>query len=178
VSCTQSVVDGIPTGQYHCTHRDAAAARPKAAKAKKKAKAKPKKAKKAAKKAKKAVKKAKKAAKKAKKAKGKKKKEPPGVAFRLAPFPERAPPGGRSYFAFRISIPPFEVESVNGQAPSPIFPWIDSVEREPETVIGRSARILPKEVRASTFQPRSSGRATRIEENDGFSSMPQSLPFR
>ena len=73
-SCSPSVVDGIPTGQYHCVHRDAAAAPKKAAgkkKAAKKAKAKPKKAKKAAKKAGKAAKKAKGKAKKA----GKKKKK-------------------------------------------------------------------------------------------------------
>jgi len=70
VSCTQSVVDGIPTGQYHCSHRDAQSARPKAAPAKKKAKAKAKaKPKKAAKKAKKAAKKP------AKKGKGKGKKK-------------------------------------------------------------------------------------------------------
>jgi hypothetical protein len=78
-SCQPSVVDGIPTGQYHCVHRDAmAAAAPKrkpAAKAK--AKAKPRKAakkpakKKPAKKARKAGKKAKKAAKKAKQKKKK-----------------------------------------------------------------------------------------------------------
>jgi len=78
-SCQPSVVDGIPTGQYHCVHRDAmAGAAPKkkpAAKAKAKAKAR-----KAAKKPtkKKAAKKARKAGKKAKgkkagkKARGKK----------------------------------------------------------------------------------------------------------
>jgi hypothetical protein len=74
VSCAPSVVDGIPTGQYHCLHANAPA--PKA-KPKPKAKAKPKKA--AAKpkgKPKKAARKApRKAAKKAKgKTKGKKKK--------------------------------------------------------------------------------------------------------
>src|ERR1700693_2088981 len=72
VSCAPSVVDGIPTGQYHCLHANAPAR-----KAKPKPKAKPKKA--AAKpkgKPKKAAKKApRKAAKKAKgKTKGKKKK--------------------------------------------------------------------------------------------------------
>lgn len=79
-SCAPSVVDGIPTGQYQCVHRDAqAAARPaarakpkkkKAAKKAAKAKGKPKKkaAKKAAKKAsKKARGKARKAGKKKKK---------------------------------------------------------------------------------------------------------------
>ena len=77
VSCTQSVVDGIPTSQYHCIHRDAQAARPKAAKAKPKAKSKPKKtAKKSKKAARKPAKKAKGKAKgkaKAKKKAGKKK---------------------------------------------------------------------------------------------------------
>jgi sRNA-binding protein len=50
VSCTQSVVDGIPTGQYNCAHRDAAARPAKKAKAKAKPKKAAKKAKKAAKK--------------------------------------------------------------------------------------------------------------------------------
>lgn len=73
VSCTQSVVDGMPTGQYNCTHRDAqGAARAKTAKAK----AKPKPKAKAKSKPKKAAKKAKKAARKpAKKAKAKSKKK-------------------------------------------------------------------------------------------------------
>jgi len=49
VSCAPSVVDGVPTGQYHCIHHDvvtAAKARPAKAKPKKKAaaKRKPKKA--------------------------------------------------------------------------------------------------------------------------------------
>ncbi len=86
-SCAPSVVDGMPTGQYRCMHRDAmAAARPKAAKKKPAAKkARP--AKKRAKPAKKAARKGsrakpKKAARKAKPAKkaksrkaGKKKKK-------------------------------------------------------------------------------------------------------
>jgi hypothetical protein len=80
VSCAQSVVDGIPTSQYHCVHRDvAAAAKAKPAKAKPKARAKSKTKKAAAKaKPKKAAKKAarktakKTARKPAKKARGKK----------------------------------------------------------------------------------------------------------
>ena len=76
-SCQPSVVDGIPTGQYHCVHRDAMAAGAPKRKpaAKTKAKAKPRKAaKKPAKK--KAPKKARKAPKKAKgKKAGKQKKK-------------------------------------------------------------------------------------------------------
>jgi hypothetical protein len=62
-ACEPSVVDGIPTGQYRCTHDEAVKAAPKAKKAAKskpkpKAKAKPKAKKKAApKKAKKAARK-------------------------------------------------------------------------------------------------------------------------
>ena len=60
-SCRPSVVDGIPTGQYHCIHRDAgtagaprkkAAAKAKAKKSAKKKPAKKKPARKAARKAK------------------------------------------------------------------------------------------------------------------------------
>jgi hypothetical protein len=64
-SCQPSVVDGIPTGQYHCVHRDAMAAGAPKRKPAAKARAKTRKAakkpakKKAAKKARKAVKKAK-----------------------------------------------------------------------------------------------------------------------
>ena len=67
-SCQASVVDGIPTGQYHCVHRDAMTAGASQRKPAAKAKAKPRKA------AKKPAKKkaAKKASKAAKKAKGKK----------------------------------------------------------------------------------------------------------
>ena len=74
LSCAPSVVDGMPTGQYRCTHLATAASRPKAAKKKPAAKkAKP--AKKRAKPAKKAARKAK-PAKKAKSRKaGKKKKK-------------------------------------------------------------------------------------------------------
>ena len=75
VSCQPSVVDGIPTGQYHCVHRDGMAAA--APKKKPAVKAKPK-AKKAAKKPakKKSAKKAKKAGPKAKgKKAGKQKKK-------------------------------------------------------------------------------------------------------
>ena len=68
-SCAPSVVDGIPTGQYHCIHRDLAAPKKKPAT---KAKAKPKKAARKPAKKKAARKAAKKATKKAKKAKGKK----------------------------------------------------------------------------------------------------------
>jgi len=69
-SCAPSVVDGIPTGQYHCVHRDAQAASARRA-ARPKAKAKPKKkaASKAKAKPKKAARKA--ARKPAKKAKAK-----------------------------------------------------------------------------------------------------------
>jgi hypothetical protein len=68
-SCQPSVVDGIPTGQYHCVHRDARAAA--APKKKPAAKAKPRPKKAAQKPAKKKT--ARKAARKpAKKAKGKK----------------------------------------------------------------------------------------------------------
>jgi hypothetical protein len=70
-SCTPSIVDGVPTSQYHCVHRDAdtaTPARPKA-KPKPKPKTKPKPKKKAAAKAKGKPKKA--ARKPAKKAKGK-----------------------------------------------------------------------------------------------------------
>lgn len=70
ISCAPSVVDGIPTGQYHCIHRDAKAAPKK--KPATKAKAKPKKAARKPAKKKAARKAAKKATKKAKKAKGKK----------------------------------------------------------------------------------------------------------
>ena len=75
VSCAQSVVDGIPTSQYHCLHAEAQAPRAKAkAKVKPKAKAKKKAAPKAKRKPKKAAKKAAKKAKKAaRKGKGKKK---------------------------------------------------------------------------------------------------------
>jgi hypothetical protein len=86
LSCAPSVVDGMPTGQYRCTHLAVAASRPKAAKKKPAAKkAKP--AKKRAKPAKKAARKGargkpKKAARKAKPSKkaksrkaGKKKKK-------------------------------------------------------------------------------------------------------
>jgi hypothetical protein len=78
-SCRPSVVDGIPTGQYHCVHRDAMASAAPKRKPAARAKARPKKAaKKPARKkaAKKAVKKApKRKGKKAGKAKKQKKKK-------------------------------------------------------------------------------------------------------
>jgi len=74
LSCQPSVVDGIPTGQYHCVHRDAMAAAAPKRKPAVKAKAKTKKA--AKKPAKKAAKKPKKAGPKARgKKAGKQKKK-------------------------------------------------------------------------------------------------------
>ncbi len=57
---------------------------------------------------------------------------------------------------------PLLLERVISQRASPILPESDSSESDPLVVIGKSLRILPKEVRAVTVYPAPSGNPIRI----------------